>query len=107
MRPFVSHRLKLFDPVSSFSRQPEAARQFKPILIENPEKSGEIELLKSPVVSLLNHPLLLEAEPVHNVLFPPLIRDGGQMRREETYEFSSCDVDQIIHRSCSCRVFIR
>ena len=54
-------------------RELEVARPLEPVPVENPKQGGEIELLQSLAVSFPDRPLLLEAEPVYDMLLPPVV----------------------------------
>ena len=71
VRPLVADGLHLLHPVTAFPGQRKPAGQLVPVLIEDAQQRGQIELIQRGEAALLHGALLLEREAVYDVLCPP------------------------------------
>ena len=70
-----------------------------PILIEYPKQRSEVELWDRLMPPLLNYPLLLKAQALHNVLLPPVLRQNGQLIGKKSNQLHGCDSNKVVHTS--------
>ena len=99
VRPSVAHGLQFPDPGAPLARQTERLRQLIPILLENTQQGGEIQLVQRGEAPLPHGTLLLKAQAVFHVGFPPSGAEDGQVLRKEPCKLGSCSTNQMMHEA--------
>ena len=99
VRPSVAYGLQFPDPGTSLTRQTERLREVVPILVEDSQQGGEIQLFQVGETAFLDGSLLLEAQPVCDVRFPPALAKGGQVSRKKGGKLDCCSANQLMHEA--------
>lgn len=95
--PSVACRLQFLDPGPALARKSQPLRKLKPVLVDNAQERGEIQLLQRVETTLSHGALLLEAQAVLYMSYPPVVAQGRQVDRKESGDFSGCCTKKLVH----------
>ena len=97
VRPSVAHGLQFPDPGASLARQIERLRELVPILVEDAQQGGKIQLFQPGEPAFFHGALLLEAQAVCDMRLPPVRAKGRQVSREKGGKLGGSSANQFMH----------